>query len=91
MNTTLSKQVKEQLAKIAEAMSKQEPTMLETESGEQAVIMPLKVFIEMSAKDISSWQETLYLLANPANAKHLLEAIAEVEKGKFIERELIEP
>jgi hypothetical protein len=31
MNATLNKQVKEQLAKIAEAMSKREPTMLETE------------------------------------------------------------
>jgi antitoxin YefM len=53
--------------------------------------MPLKVFIDMSAKDVSGWQETLYLLSNPANAKHLLEAIAEVEKGSFIKRELIEP
>jgi antitoxin YefM len=90
MNATLSKQVKEQLETIAEAMSKREPTILETDSGERAVVMPLKVFIEMSAQDVSSWQETLYLLSNPANAKYLLEAIAEIEKGKFVERELIE-
>ncbi len=91
MNATLSKQAKAQLEKIAEAMSNREPTMLETDSGEQAVVMPLKVFIDMSAKDVSSWQETLYLLSNPANAKHLLEAIAEIEKGKFSKKELIEP
>ncbi len=91
MNATLSKQVKEQLEKIAEAMSKREPTILGTDSDERAVVMPLEVFITMTPQDVSSWQETLYLLSNPAHAKHLLNAIAEIEKGKFVERELIEP
>jgi antitoxin YefM len=91
MNTTLNKQVKEQLAKIFEAMKTKEPTILETESGERAVVIPLEVFITMSPQDVSSWQETLYLLSNPANAQHLLEAIAEIENGKFVEQELIEP
>jgi antitoxin YefM len=91
MNATLSKQVKEQVEKIAEAMKTREPTLLETDSGERAVVMPLKGFLDMSPKEVSSWQETLYLLSNPVNARSLLEAIGEIEKGKFAEKELLEP
>lgn len=42
----------------------------------------------------SEWEgmaETLYLLRSPANAKNLLESIAELDAGKGVERELIEP
>ena len=41
----------------------------------------------------SEWEgieETLYLLRSPANAKELLESIAELDAGKGTERELIE-
>jgi antitoxin YefM len=30
----------------------------------------------MSAADVDSWQETIYLLRSPANARRLLEAVA---------------
>ncbi len=42
----------------------------------------------------SEWEaidETLYLLSSPANARELLAGIAELDAGKGIERELIEP
>jgi antitoxin YefM len=35
--------------------------------------------------------ETLYLLANPANAEHLRQSIAEAKAGKTLESALIEP
>jgi antitoxin YefM len=45
----------------------------------------------MPLEEFNSWQETLYLLSNPANAEHLLESIAQAKMGKTQKRELIEP
>ena len=36
----------------------------------------------MSLDEFNSWQETLYLLSNPANAEHLRESIAQADWGK---------
>lgn len=36
-------------------------------------------------------QETLHLLASPANAKHLLDGIARLDAGEGKEHELIQP
>jgi antitoxin YefM len=35
----------------------------------------------MSAEDFDSWQETIYLLRSPANARRLMEAIARDREG----------
>ncbi|MEV5602839.1 type II toxin-antitoxin system prevent-host-death family antitoxin [Streptomyces sp. NPDC052299] len=35
----------------------------------------------MSEQDFTSWQETIYLLRTPANARRLLDSIAEAEAG----------
>jgi len=44
----------------------------------------------MSLEDYNAMQETTYLLRSPANARDLLESIAELEAGSGTERELIE-
>ncbi|QPP09224.1 type II toxin-antitoxin system prevent-host-death family antitoxin [Streptomyces bathyalis] len=44
----------------------------------------------LSEEDYSSWQETIYLLRSPANARRLSESIAEAEAGRTEPRELIE-
>jgi antitoxin YefM len=44
---------------------------------EPMVVMPLK--------DLQGWEETLYLLGNPANAERLKRSIAQLENGKTIE------
>ncbi len=41
--------------------------------------------------EYNAWQETHYLLSNPANAAHLKQSIAEAEAGKTVERDLVEP
>lgn len=43
----------------------------------------------MSLEDYNALQETAYLMSNPANAKHLMESIAELRSGNGIEKELI--
>ncbi|MQY19689.1 type II toxin-antitoxin system Phd/YefM family antitoxin [Nocardia macrotermitis] len=37
--------------------------------------------ILMSAEDYDSWQETIYLLRSPANARRLMEAVARDRAG----------
>jgi antitoxin YefM len=36
----------------------------------------------MSADDFDSWQETIYLLRSPANARRLMEAVARDKTGQ---------
>jgi antitoxin YefM len=57
-----------------------EPVII-TRSGEDSVVM-------LSLADYKSLEETAYLLRSPKNAKRLIEAIAELERGGGTEREL---
>ncbi len=59
-----------------------EATIICNDKGNKAILISLDEF--------SSWQETLYLLSNPVNAKHLLASIQSAKVGEFVERELIE-
>ena len=47
--------------------------------------------VVMSLAEWNSWQETEYLLASPANARHLREAIARLDAGEGEYHELIDP
>ena len=47
--------------------------------------------VMISQSEWDSIEETLYLLQSPANAKRLLESIAELDAGKGAEHELIDP
>jgi len=44
----------------------------------------------LSLDGFKSYEETAYLMKSPKNAERLNAAIAELEKGKGIEREIIE-
>lgn len=47
--------------------------------------------VMVSQSDWDGMQETLYLLGSRANARELMESIAELDAGKGVEREPIEP
>ncbi|MBU4224890.1 MAG: type II toxin-antitoxin system prevent-host-death family antitoxin [Chloroflexi bacterium] len=53
---------------IAKVVSNAEP-IITTETGQQIVLISLDEF--------NAWQETAYLLSNPANAAHLRQSISE--------------
>ncbi|MDT0380885.1 type II toxin-antitoxin system prevent-host-death family antitoxin [Streptomyces sp. DSM 42041] len=44
----------------------------------------------ISEEDYTSWQETIYLMRSPANARRLAESVAEAERGNVEPRELID-
>ncbi len=54
-----------------------------TRKSEAPVVM-------MSLEDYQAMEETTYLLRSPANARNLLESMAELESGKGTEHALIE-
>ena len=62
--------------------SDHEPLII-TRNGEQAVVM-------LSLEDYKALEETAYLLRSPANARRLLNSMAQLNSGKGVQRELIE-
>ena len=58
------------------------PMLITRRNGKPAVVISLE--------DFKSYEETAYLMASPENARRLNEAIAEVESGKIISKDLIE-
>ncbi|MBI1310985.1 type II toxin-antitoxin system prevent-host-death family antitoxin [bacterium] len=65
---------------VAEVLDQAEARIVVTESGEQVVLMPIDQF--------NAWQETMYLLSSPANARHLRQSITEAESGQAEPQEL---
>lgn len=58
-------------------------TIITRRDAGDAVVMSLDTF--------NSWRETIYLLSNPANARHLARSIAELDASKGLVRTLVEP
>lgn len=71
------------LAKTMKNVCDDHHPIIITRKSESPVVM-------MSLEDYQAMEETTYLLRSPANARHLLESIAELEAGKGVERDLIE-
>ncbi|MEA5576145.1 type II toxin-antitoxin system prevent-host-death family antitoxin [Anabaena sp. UHCC 0451] len=84
MRAITTNQAKEKLDElINQVILDVEPTIVCNDQGQHAVLMSLDEF--------NSWQETLYLLSNPANAEHLMESIKQAKSGKKSVKELIDP
>jgi len=58
------------------------PILITRQNGRTAVLLSLD--------DFKSYEETAYLMKSPKNAQRLNAAIAELEAGEGIKRELIE-
>lgn len=71
------------LAKTMERVCNDHSPVIITRKSETPVVM-------VSLEDYQAMEETAYLLRSPANARHLLESIAELEAGKGTERNLME-
>lgn len=71
------------LAKTMERVCNDHSPIIITRKSESPVVM-------LSLKDYQAMKETTYLLRSPANARHLLESIAELESGQCAEHELFE-
>ncbi len=71
------------LAKTMEQVCDDHAPVAITRKGEGAVVM-------ISMADYQSLEETAYLLRSPKNTRRLIEAVAKLENGKGLERELIE-
>lgn len=83
MEAITSNLAKQQLDELIErVILDAEPTILCNDQGKQAVLISLDEF--------NSWQETVYLLSNPANTEHLLESIKQANSGNKLVRELID-
>ena len=83
MNAITINQAKQNLNSLIEqVLSDVNPTIICSDKGRKAVLMSLDEF--------NSWQETIYLLSNPANAKHLRKSIEQAKTGKTTERELVD-
>jgi len=65
---------------LAHVASTQEPVII-TQAGQPPVVM-------LSLDEYESLQETLYLLGNPVNARHLLTSLEQFRAGQVHAREL---
>ena len=84
MRATTSTDLRKNLATELDRVTQDhEPLIIVRSGGKPSAVL-------MSIEDFSGWQETDYLLSDPANAKFLMESIAELEAGKGSERNLLE-
>ena len=58
------------------------PVLITRQNGKPAVVMSLE--------DFHSYQETAYLMSSPRNAERLNQAVAQIEAGQTVNRELLD-
>lgn len=81
MDATSYTAARANLAKTMERVCNDHAPVIITRKRESPVVM-------ISLEDFQAMEETAYLLRSPANARRLLESIAELESGNGTEREL---
>ncbi|SOB80496.1 antitoxin YefM [Sphingomonas guangdongensis] len=84
MQTVSYTEARDNLKKVMDkAVADRAPLLITRQRGENVVMI--------SADEWAGMEETLHLMASPANAKRLLESIAELEAGGGEVHELPKP
>jgi antitoxin YefM len=84
MQTVTYSEARENLrAVLDKVVADRAPVMITRERGENVVLI--------SASEWDGMEETLHLMASPANAKRLLDGIARFDAGEGEEQALIQP
>ena len=77
-------ELRERLAEVLEQVADAQSHVFVTrENGRPLVVM--------SFDEYRSWAETIHLMRNPSDHKRTLDAMTELDAGRGIERELIDP
>jgi len=83
METISYSLLRKNLAKTLDKVNEDHtPIIVTRQNGKPAVLVSLE--------DFQAYEETAYLMASPANAERLNEAIAQIESGSGTEQALIE-
>ena len=84
MQTVTYSEARDNLKAVMDkAATDRAPVMITRQRGENVVLI--------SASEWAGMEETLHLMASPANAKHLMEGIARLDAGEGEEHKLIQP
>lgn len=84
MRTVTYSEVRQNLAKMLDHVVDDAEEVVVTRSGREAAVI-------ISLREYESLKETAYLMASPANARRLNEAVEELRNGGGEIRDLIEP
>ncbi|HYF06618.1 MAG TPA: type II toxin-antitoxin system prevent-host-death family antitoxin [Acetobacteraceae bacterium] len=74
-------ELRQNLAKVMDEVCDSGAPMVVTRQGRRSVVM-------ISEAEFEAMQETLHLLRTPANARHVMESVAQADAGRLIEREI---
>lgn len=72
-----------ELARVMDRVCDNHEPLVITRQGRQSVVL-------LSLDDYESMEETAYLMRSPENARRLVSAIADLDKGQGTERQLAE-
>ena len=75
--------LRKNLANVLDGVIDDHSPVLVTRQNNQTAVL-------ISLEDFNAYEETAYLMSNPANAAHLMKSIAQAKSGKISQRELIE-
>lgn len=82
MDTISYTSARNKLAKTMEQVCEDHAPVIITRQNAKAVVL-------ISFDDFRAIEETAYLLRSPANARRLVESIAQLDRGKVTKRKLV--